>query len=162
MLSPKNKGVSPYTPLQAGYRSKKQSSAHLWLHVTSLSISFFQCYVTSSCFSFLSFISLLCYPSPASLSEHSLSVSLLVLLPATSFPLWCSDPPRVKEHHLDLGVCIFITSLHAWPFFFIVASIMVLIDRSIRGTRQGNIRYVPRIKHIVPLFMTNVALYCFL
>jgi hypothetical protein len=44
-LSPKNKGVSPYIPLQAGYRSKKQSSTHIWLHVTSLAISFSQCYV---------------------------------------------------------------------------------------------------------------------
>jgi hypothetical protein len=45
-LSPKNKGVSPCIPLQAGYRSKKQSPTHLWLHVTSLAISFSQCYVT--------------------------------------------------------------------------------------------------------------------
>jgi hypothetical protein len=33
-LSPENKGVSPYIPLQAGYRSKKQSLTHIWLHVT--------------------------------------------------------------------------------------------------------------------------------
>jgi hypothetical protein len=39
-LSPKNKGVSSYIPLQAGYRSKKQSLTHIWLHVTSLAISF--------------------------------------------------------------------------------------------------------------------------
>jgi hypothetical protein len=45
-LSPENKGISPYIPLQAGYRSKKQSSTHLWLHVTPLAISFSQCYVT--------------------------------------------------------------------------------------------------------------------
>jgi hypothetical protein len=45
-LSPENKEVSPCIPLQAGYRSKKQSSTHTWLHVTSLSISFPQCYVT--------------------------------------------------------------------------------------------------------------------
>jgi hypothetical protein len=45
-LSPENKGISPYVSLQAGYRSKKQSSSHIWLHVTSLAISFPQCYVT--------------------------------------------------------------------------------------------------------------------
>jgi hypothetical protein len=45
-LSPENQGVSPYTPLQAGYRSKKQSLTHIWLHVTLLAISFPQCYVT--------------------------------------------------------------------------------------------------------------------
>jgi hypothetical protein len=28
-LSPENKGVSPYIALQAGYRSKKQSSTHI-------------------------------------------------------------------------------------------------------------------------------------
>jgi hypothetical protein len=42
LLSPENKGVSPYIPLQAGYRNKKQSPTHLWLHVTSLAISFSQ------------------------------------------------------------------------------------------------------------------------
>jgi hypothetical protein len=38
-LSPENKGVSPYIPLQIDYRSKKQSSTHFWLHVTLLAIS---------------------------------------------------------------------------------------------------------------------------
>jgi hypothetical protein len=55
---------------------------------------------------------------PASLSEHSLSVSLLVLLPATSFHPLMLGPPRVKEH-LDLGVYISIASLHGRPFFFL-------------------------------------------
>jgi hypothetical protein len=45
-LSPENRGVSPYLSLQAGYRSKKQSLIHMWLHVTSLAISFPQGYVT--------------------------------------------------------------------------------------------------------------------
>jgi hypothetical protein len=49
--------------LQAGCRSKEQSSTHLWLHVTSLAILFPQCYVTfiisilqilSLCFAILS------------------------------------------------------------------------------------------------------------
>jgi hypothetical protein len=39
-LSPKNKEVSPYISSQAGYRSKKQNSTHIWLHVTLLAISF--------------------------------------------------------------------------------------------------------------------------
>jgi hypothetical protein len=61
-LSPENKEVSPCIPLQAGYRSKKQSSTHTWLHVTSLAISIppVLCdlfYVLI----FLSFISLLCH-----------------------------------------------------------------------------------------------------
>jgi hypothetical protein len=84
-LSPENKYVSHYIPLQAGYRSKKQSSAHKWLHVTLLAISFPQCYVTFFMFQFFRFyLSALLSLPPASLSEeHSLSVSLLVLLPAT-------------------------------------------------------------------------------
>jgi hypothetical protein len=35
-LTPENKGVSPYIPLQAGYRSRKQGLTPLWLHVTLL------------------------------------------------------------------------------------------------------------------------------
>jgi hypothetical protein len=35
-LSLENKGVSPYIPSQAGYRSKKQDLTHIWLHVTLL------------------------------------------------------------------------------------------------------------------------------
>jgi hypothetical protein len=38
-LSPENKGVSPYTPLQAGYRSKKQGLTHIWLNATLLATS---------------------------------------------------------------------------------------------------------------------------
>jgi hypothetical protein len=75
-LSPENKGVSPYVPLQADYRSKKQSSNHIWLHVTSLAISFPQCYVTFM-FQFLKFyLSALPSLSPTPSSEHSLSLSL--------------------------------------------------------------------------------------
>jgi hypothetical protein len=41
-LSPENKRVLPYIPLQAGYRSKKQGLTHIWLYtsllVTSLSV----------------------------------------------------------------------------------------------------------------------------
>jgi hypothetical protein len=65
-LSPENQEVSynNYIPLQAGYRSKKQSSTHIWLHVTLLAISFPQCYVTFFMFQFLSFISLFYHPFP--------------------------------------------------------------------------------------------------
>jgi hypothetical protein len=110
-LSPENKEVSSYIPLQAGYRSKRQSSTHIWLHVTSLAVSLPQGYVTFFMFQFFKFyLSVLPSLPPATLSEYSLSVSLLVLL-------WCSDPPWVKEHHFDLGICIFIASLHGWLFF---------------------------------------------
>jgi hypothetical protein len=72
-LSPENKEVSPYISLQAGYRSKKQSSTHTWLHVTSLAISFPQCYVTFFMFQFFKFsLSALLSLPPAALSEHSL------------------------------------------------------------------------------------------
>jgi hypothetical protein len=93
-LSLENKGVSPYTPLQAGYRSKKQSSIHIWLHVTSLAISFPQGYVT---FMFQFFKCYLCFAilSPC-LIIRTQPVSLLVFLPATSFP----PPPPLM---LDLG-----------------------------------------------------------
>jgi hypothetical protein len=35
-LSPKNKGVSPYIPLQVGYRSKNQGLTNIWLNATLL------------------------------------------------------------------------------------------------------------------------------
>jgi hypothetical protein len=35
-LNPKNKGVSPYIPLQASYRSKKQGLIHIWLYLILL------------------------------------------------------------------------------------------------------------------------------
>jgi hypothetical protein len=66
-----------------------------------------QCYVT---FIFQFFKFYLCFGIPF--------LSLIVRTPACLFffwpsfllhysPLWCSDLPRVKEHHLDLEVCIF-------------------------------------------------------
>jgi hypothetical protein len=80
-LSPENKEVSSYIPLQAGYRSKRQSSTHIWLHVTSLAVSLPQGYVTFFMFQFFKFyLSVLPSLPPATLSEYSLSVSLLVLL----------------------------------------------------------------------------------
>jgi hypothetical protein len=50
-----------------------------------------------------SLVSVSCHAGPSSLLHHS--------------PLWCLDPPSVKEHHLDLGICISIASLHGWPSF---------------------------------------------
>jgi hypothetical protein len=70
-LSPENKEVSPYIPLKAGYRSRKQSSIHISLHVTSLAISFSQCYVTFM-FQFFEFYLCFAIPSPVSSAEHSL------------------------------------------------------------------------------------------
>jgi hypothetical protein len=38
-LSLENKGVSPYIPLQADYRSKNHGLIHIWLHATLLATS---------------------------------------------------------------------------------------------------------------------------
>jgi hypothetical protein len=78
-------------------------------------------------------------------------------------PLWCSDPPRVKEHHLDLGVCIFYSIItRVAVLFSIVASVMVLMNHNTKGTRQGNIKYALKTKHTALLFMINVACIFFL
>jgi hypothetical protein len=63
-LSPKNKKGTPYIPLQAGYRSKKQNSTHIWLHVTSLAVSFLHCYVTFFMFPIFKFSHCFSIPSP--------------------------------------------------------------------------------------------------
>jgi hypothetical protein len=53
---------------------------------------------------FVSFIFLLCHPFPL---PHYQNTACLFLFWSSSLlphsPLWCSDPPRVKGHHLDLG-----------------------------------------------------------
>jgi hypothetical protein len=63
----------------------------------------------------------------------------------------------VKEHHLDLGVCIFIAhymgscvSLYSGPY-------NGLMDCNTRGTRQGNVKLAPKTRPIAPLFMTDVV-----
>jgi hypothetical protein len=56
-------------------RSKKQSSTHIWLHVTSLAISFLQCYVTFM-FQFFKFYLYFAIPSPC-LIVRTQSVSFL-------------------------------------------------------------------------------------
>jgi hypothetical protein len=124
--------------LKAGYKSKKQSSTHLWLHVTSLALSFSQYYVTFM-FQFFKFY-LFALPSlhPVS-SEHSLSVSLLDILLATSFPTLILIPTRVKEHHLDLEVCIFVASLNVQLFYvFIFVFNSCLHNCPERPQYQGN------------------------
>jgi hypothetical protein len=70
-LSPENKGVSPYTALQAGFRSKKQGLTHLWLHATLLATSP-QCYVTFFMFRFFKF-HLPAMPSPPTPCPATLS-----------------------------------------------------------------------------------------
>jgi hypothetical protein len=81
----------------------------------------------SSCSDFSGFISLLCHPYlPA-----TFSVSGLVFFWSSSLlhysSLWCSDPPGVKQHHLYLGVYIFITSLHVMPFVIFFSKPSVLL-----------------------------------
>jgi hypothetical protein len=58
-------------------QKQKQSSTRIWLHVTSLAISFPQCYVNFMFQFFKFFLSALPSPYPVSSSEHSLSVSFL-------------------------------------------------------------------------------------
>jgi hypothetical protein len=63
-LSAENKEVSPYIPLQAGYRSKKQSStiySCMWLYWL---FYFPSAMWPSLCFSSLNFIPLLCHSFP--------------------------------------------------------------------------------------------------
>jgi hypothetical protein len=73
----------------------------------------------SSCFNSLRFISLLCHPF--SMTSYQNTACLFLFWPSYLLyhsPFWCLDPLRVKEHHLDLEVCIFITLLYSQLFFF--------------------------------------------
>jgi hypothetical protein len=75
--------------------SLQKQKAKLNVHVTSLDISFPPCYVTFMFQFFKFYLSALSSPPPASLSEHSLSVSFL----SSSFLLHYSpfDARRVKQ-----------------------------------------------------------------
>jgi hypothetical protein len=42
-------------------------------------------------------------------------------------------------------------------FLSVVASMMILMDHNTRGTRQDNIKHVPKIRTIALLSMANVA-----
>jgi hypothetical protein len=67
------RGLPLYT-LASRLQKQKQSLACIWLHVTSLAISFPQCYVTFFMFQFFQFyLSALPSLPPVSLSEHRLS-----------------------------------------------------------------------------------------
>jgi hypothetical protein len=91
-LSPKNKEVSPYVPLQAGYRSKKQGLIHIWLYLILLA-NLPKCYVTFPSLVLcdlphvqISQVLSFCYAIPTSLlisQDSGLDCSLLILLPAT-------------------------------------------------------------------------------
>jgi hypothetical protein len=151
-LSLENKGVSPYIPLQAGYRSKKQSSTHIWLHVTSLAISFLLCCVTFM-FQFKFYLSAL--PSPP-LSEHSVFLFCPLLLPATLLPPLMLGPTqgqRALSWSRSLYFHNIITCMAV--FLSIMVSIIVLIDHSTSGARQGNIKHAPRIRPIAPIRVLN-------
>jgi hypothetical protein len=70
----------------------------------------------SSCSDFSGSISLLCHLYfPATFSELKSRLFSSDLPPCYITPLWCLDPLKVKKHHLNLGVCIFVTSLHISP-----------------------------------------------
>jgi hypothetical protein len=120
-----------------------------------------QCYVTFFTFELFKFyLSAMPSPSPIILSEHRLACFFsFFFLPSSLLhysPLWCSDPSKVKEHHLDLGVCTSIESLHVWPFFF--CGIHNGPDRQqYQGTRQGNIKRAPKIRPITsPPFLLQM------
>jgi hypothetical protein len=91
-LSPENKVVSPYIPLQAGYRSKKQGLIHIWLYLILLA-TVSQCYVTFPSLVLcdlphvqISQVLSLCYAISTSLllsQDSGLDCFLLILLPVT-------------------------------------------------------------------------------
>jgi hypothetical protein len=110
-----------------------------------------------SCFNSLSFISLLCYSLPLSCCQN-ISLSVCFLLPPPFLLhyslLWCLDSPRVKEYPLDLEYFDSMITC-ADVFLSIIVSIIVLIECSTRGARQGNINHDPRIRPIVPIRVLN-------
>jgi hypothetical protein len=91
-LSPENKGVSPYIPLQADYRSKKQGLIHVWFYLILLA-TVPSCYVTFPSLVLcdrphvqISQVLSLCYAIPTSLllsQDSGLDCFLLILLAAT-------------------------------------------------------------------------------
>jgi hypothetical protein len=97
----------------------------------------------------------LCYAIPNFLlfiRTQALSVSLLVLLFATSFPTLMLRPTygqRASSWSRGLYFHSIITC--AAIFLSIVASITVLIDHNTRGTRQGSVKQAPRTKHVLNL-----------
>jgi hypothetical protein len=85
---PQEQGVSPYVPLQAGFRGKKQSLTHILLHVTLLAISYPQYYVTFM-FQFFKFY-LSAMPSLPLLHYQNTDLSLFWSFSLLHHsPLWC-------------------------------------------------------------------------
>jgi hypothetical protein len=103
-LSPENKGALPYIPLQAGYKSKKKGLTHIWLYTFLLAT-----------FPFLTFVTFLMF----TISKFDLPAMLFPSSLLHYSPFLYSNPSRVKEHHLDLGVCISTVSLHGQLFSFL-------------------------------------------
>jgi hypothetical protein len=117
-LSPENKGGSPYIHSQAGSRRKKQGLTHIWLQVPLLATSppVLWIFLTFTFFKFY----LPAVPSLPSCYIIRTQMCLYLFWSSSLLhysPLWCSAPPTIREHHPDLGVCIFIASLHGQLFF---------------------------------------------
>jgi hypothetical protein len=83
-LSPKNKGISFYIPLQAGYRSKKARFNSYIVACNSVGYFIPQCYVIFFMFRFFKFyLPAMPSPPPATLSEHSLAYFSFFFLPSS-------------------------------------------------------------------------------
>jgi hypothetical protein len=99
-LSLENKGVSPYIPLQAGYRCKKQGQIHIWLYLIFWLFTLVLCDSPLPVLCDLPHVQIsqvlsLCYAIPTSLllsQDSGLDCFLLILLPATSFPPFIFGP----------------------------------------------------------------------
>jgi hypothetical protein len=98
-LSPENKEVSPYIPLQAGYRSKK---AKLNPHMAAcdlLAISFPQCYVS---FFMFQFFNLYLSALPSLPLPHFQNTTCLFLFWSSSV-LTTIPTHRTPPHHWEEG-----------------------------------------------------------
>jgi hypothetical protein len=85
---------------------KKKKLNHIWLHVTSLAISFPQCYVTFMFEFFKLYLSALPSPSAVSSPEHSLSL----FWP----PLSCYNNRNKRGSEMKLAL----ESIRNWNFLF--------------------------------------------
>jgi hypothetical protein len=93
-LSPENKGVSPYTLLQAGYRNKK---AKLNPHMAAcdfIGYSFPQCYVTFMFQIFKFYLSALRFPPHLIVRTQSVCFFSAHPFPSTLFPLLILVPTQ--------------------------------------------------------------------
>jgi hypothetical protein len=102
-LSPEHKGVTPYIPLQAGYRSKKAKLNPHMAACAFIDYLFPQCYVIFMFQFFKFYLSALPSPPLVLWSEHSLSVSFLPPLPATVALGWpiCSPVQGTMQSELQ-------------------------------------------------------------